>query len=73
MFRIIVHTSPLNLTCRIGFVSPHVLQAEGQGDVQLDLDALPAEQQKELVAFVKTVLGARSETVLETFSHTALL
>ncbi len=54
-------------------MSRHVLQAEGQGDVQLDLDALPPEQQKELVAFVKNVLDARSETVLETCSHTALL
>ena len=72
MFRIIVHTSPLNLSCRINFVSRHV-EVAGQGDVQLDLDALPPEQQKELVVFVKTVLDARSETVLETFSYTALL
>jgi hypothetical protein len=48
------------------FVNRYVPEVAGEGDVQLDLDVLPPERQKEFAALLQAVLAARA-TVLETF------
>ena len=61
-----MHLFPL----RIGFVS-RLAGVPDEGDVQLDLDALAPERQKEVVAFVQSVLDKR-ETVGEKVTSTSL-